>query len=65
MTAKDFQAIAGAIKDARDALLPGLSPGDTSINRAFDSLSRDLARVLATTNPRFDRARFLAACGVK
>jgi hypothetical protein len=59
MTRKDYVAIAAAIKetgkyhehdDAADAL-------------AF--LARDLAATLAADNPRFDRARFLKACGVQ
>lgn len=28
-------------------------------------IARDLANVFALENPRFDRARFLTACGVK
>ena len=67
MTKKDFEKIAGAIKDARDALQPD---GDSLLsirgrhNQVFDSLSRTIADVCATTNPRFQRMRFLTACGV-
>ena len=59
MTRKDYVAIAAAIcetlkyherTDAIDAL-------------AF--LARDLAATMARDNPRFDRARFLKACGVQ
>lgn len=31
---------------------------------AWEDRCRDLAGTLAGTNPRFDRSRFLAACGV-
>ena len=61
MTKKDFEAIAGALKDARDA---ALTDTPRVIPQIFDSLSRTLADVCATTNPRFQRARFLKACGV-
>ncbi len=52
MTRKDFQLIADTIK-ASD-----LGPTDRL------SLARDFADALRSTNPQFDRARFLAACGV-
>lgn len=32
-------------------------------NNALNDAARDLAFILATTNPLFNRARFLAACG--
>ena len=60
MTKKDFEKIAGAIKDARDAVCVS-HPMQA---RIFDSLSRTIADVCATTNPRFQRMRFLTACGV-
>lgn len=63
MTAKDFVAIAGAVKDARDAANAKIET--SNLSQVFDSMAKSLAKVLATTNPKFDRARFLAACGVK
>lgn len=59
MTKKDFEKIAGAVKDARDA-----TDGGPAVSRIFDSLSRTLADTCSKTNPRFDRSKFLAACGV-
>lgn len=63
MTKKDFEAIASAMKDAREAS----DPRDFSVthHRVFDSLSRSVADVCARQNPKFQRLRFLAACGVK
>lgn len=61
MTRKDFVAIAEAIKDARDAL--GFS--DSIESRVLDSMAKSIANVCATTNPRFDRSKFLEACGVR
>ena len=51
MTKKDFELIAATI-----AYLPA-GPARRETARLF-------ADALATTNPRFDRARFLRACGV-
>jgi imidazolonepropionase-like amidohydrolase len=68
MTAKDFQAIQTAIKDARDALGIGRSYGafepGSNADRIFAAMVRDIASVLAKQNPKFDRARFLNGCGV-
>ena len=60
MTRKDYQLIAdtfakfGKIRDL-----------DQSINWSGADLARNLADALQADNPRFDRARFLDACGVK
>jgi hypothetical protein len=52
MTRKHFSAMAKAIAKA------------PITNEARKALARELAAICATTNPNFDRARFLAACGV-
>jgi hypothetical protein len=66
MTRKDFNLIAETIR-----LLPSfetfqadgkLYPTDI-VN--FDALCRRFAEALATTNPRFKRERFIAACNGK
>lgn len=54
---RHFAVIAGIINRVRDH-----SP--SSENRA-DDMARVFASELAATNPRFDRARFLKACGVE
>jgi len=51
MTRKDYELIARVIDRAK-------------FNN-IDQLARDLATELEKENPRFDRARFLSACGVK
>lgn len=52
MTHKDFVLIAGALATARS--FNGHANG-------VDNATECLANALATTNPRFDRARFMAA----
>lgn len=64
MTKKDFEAIARTIKDARDAMVMPGHPLPAQVTGIFDSVARDLAKVCATTNPRFNRSKFLSACGV-
>jgi hypothetical protein len=65
MTPKDYELIAAAIRAARyhaNTGAPGLMPiADVDIN--MDYASAALANRLAADNPRFDRARFLKACG--
>jgi len=50
MTRKDYQLIAQVFARANF--------------NSIDLLARDLATELEAENPRFDRARFLSACGV-
>lgn len=52
MTRRDFELIAGAVLSATRC-------GHT------EHVARELADRLASTNPRFDRQRFLEACGVR
>jgi hypothetical protein len=56
MSHKDFVLIAAALASARNALN---NTSDTYC--ALDAVVEELADALARTNPRFDRARFLAA----
>jgi len=64
MTRKDYIAIAEVIRQAGPA--SGM-PTDwkTGCNSAREYIARNLAYSLAADNPRFDRARFLKACGVQ
>lgn len=52
MTKKDYEMLAGVFRSERQ--FHG--------NQALDVLEMNLADTLAFDNPRFDRARFLAAC---
>jgi hypothetical protein len=65
MTRKDYIKLASSIKDTRrgeSAIRVGEQR--TWTLNGIDSVARDLCRVLEWDNPRFDRAKFLAACGV-
>lgn len=72
MTRKDFELIAWALLDARAAALldaqAAVTSSDAEMTRerlsAIDTVAELIASELAKTNPRFDRERFLAACGV-
>ena len=64
MTRKDFIAIANALRESRPTL-------DRSVKDARGFYAQHLndciliCDVLSHDNPRFDRARFLKACGVE
>lgn len=58
MTKKHFEAVASAIRAEYEDTYG--EPAEEAIR----SIARKLADVFASENPRFDRARFLAACGI-
>jgi hypothetical protein len=59
MTRNDFEVIADVLKDQRNlAVQTGVDPTPAMIAAAF-------ADRLALINPRFNRAKFLRACGVE
>lgn len=64
MTRKDYVLIARAIRYAKPADIQDRK--DPRLNRfvqdAWSSVRDNIARALATDNPRFDRARFCDAC---
>ncbi len=60
MTRKHFQLIADALREA--PLEGNLSDEQAATARRI--VAHGLARELYGTNPRFDRDRFLRACGV-
>ena len=67
MTRKEFELIAAALRDARPPRALRDAAHAASIvaaGKAIDDVARELATRLAATNPRFNRARFLDACGV-
>jgi hypothetical protein len=64
MTKKDYILIAATINARRpkqNESYYGLSVADAE---TLNALARDFAINLAVDNPRFDRAKFLQACGV-
>jgi hypothetical protein len=62
MTRKDYRKIA-------DVLLSHMHVADQfhseSYGEVVEFIAKDLAHMLKYDNPRFDREKFLAACGVK
>lgn len=66
MTKKHFEAIAAIILDERPATLWGMTDDYSDGNRdGIKTIAERLADYFATENPQFNRARFLAACGVE
>jgi len=66
VTKKDYIAIAAALHRSRMA--KSLERNATKRAAAVDGVrlvAIDLSATLAADNPRFDRKRFLAACGVE
>ena len=60
MTRKDFELLAGVLNRLNADFN---NCGDDSVSLAL--VAEELADALAGTNERFDRAKFLKACGVK
>lgn len=58
MTKKDYIAIARAISVSE-------RPNTSETRDSIDELAKRLCSIFAADNPRFDRARFLKACGVQ
>lgn len=62
MTRKDYQLIAGAFRRARDYNDSAAKSAGHQVGTADAAIM--LASALQEDNPRFDRERFLKACGV-
>lgn len=62
MTRKDYQLIARALKQASENW-EGFDEENPQV--VITAISAYLARELAQDNPRFDRTRFLEACGLE
>lgn len=58
MTKKDFELIAATIKDGI-----GINRANSAALATQQRIAERFATELAATNPRFDRERFLKACG--
>lgn len=61
MTRKDFQLIADVLNDCRESYADANADAGT---QAIETVAECFALRLRATNPRFDRDRFLRACGV-
>ena len=64
MTKKHFEAIAAIIKSDLDALSDVSGPAAESAREACENIAVGMADYFASENPRFDREKFLTACGV-
>ena len=66
LTAKHFEALAAALKENRPALPEdGYGQPYHFSEAQWSDCAGRIASVCARFNPNFDRARFLAACGVQ
>lgn len=65
MSKRDYELIAASIARTRQACdIGGTAAAKSAKAAAVRLAALDLAASLARTNNRFDRARFLKACGV-
>ena len=60
MTRKDYEVIASAWK-----AISATYRGDTSAEKAIHHSVQEIADSLERNNPRFNRDKFIAACGVQ
>lgn len=66
MTRKDYVAIAEAVMSARrEITLKEPHDSREDLDDGVSYAAEFIADVMARDNPRFDRARFLKACGVQ
>ena len=65
MTKKHFNAIADAMRYMRKIEIDDIEGSATGVRVVkFSSVVDALAGIMADSNPRFNRARFLGACGI-
>jgi len=62
MSRKDYVRIAAELREERETAIALFEPMHAA---GIAVAAQAVARVLAADNPRFDRARFLAACGIE
>lgn len=63
---KDYIAIARAIEAERNRIRQSMDPSQHSVGMLIgtQAIAEELCRVFAQDNPRFDRRKFLDACGI-
>ena len=64
MTRKDYETIAAALYERVTELSPRQRTRANALSEQHAALCHNVANALKADNPRFDRERFLAACGV-
>ena len=67
-TRKTFEAVASTLSRHLDAVSAvqatvGASPTLSASHQTIFDLAEDFATLFANSNPRFDRTKFLSACG--
>jgi hypothetical protein len=67
MSRKDYVAISDALRAARHVTPDGeqTTEAGAAFNSGLTVAARRIAEHFAADNPRFDNARFMAACGVQ
>jgi hypothetical protein len=65
MTRQDFELIAGIVADTANTLKLIADVDPNTADSVINLISLKFCGYLAETNPRFDRDKFLTACGVK
>lgn len=63
MTKKDYIKLAQALKDCKPIGERGVSLVDTAYIQSWENVVNHVALTLKHDNQRFNRNRFLAACG--
>jgi hypothetical protein len=64
MTRKDYKAIAEAIKNVLELERRDNNGAGGPVENVVGLLSENIAGIMAQDNPRFDRIKFLSACGL-
>lgn len=72
MTKTDFETVAAVLHGVMDATVACQGPTDNNADKWYDAgrnsavmaVAVDLAVKFEENNPRFDRQKFLTACGV-
>jgi hypothetical protein len=64
MTRKDFELIARILLHSKPVIPPFAELGNYTIGKQeqWENTVEHFAEMLGATNPRFDKARFIAAC---
>lgn len=65
MTRKDYELIAGALRSGFMAQPPSPMGSEVNIYDNYRIIVGSMANALERTNPRFNRDKFMAACGVQ